>query len=489
MGKVTGFLEFERVEEAHEAPEARKKHYREFTLRLADDAAGVQGARCMDCGTPFCMSGCPVNNVIPDFNDLVYRQDWKRALEIDPGDAKAAFALAQDLERQGPESEAEAQQTLATLLSRSENLAVRLDYARLSAKRGDGASLQKAIAPLSAASGSWPQEARDRLTALKEAAANPRTAAPRVAFLKNVLLREQAYRRALREVSTPRDEVGEPLLRFLALENPPPQPAAPDTKLAFTVEPAAGLGGRTWSFVGPAWLNGEGGPVLVAGDRAGVRVAPSSQDAGTFPAGASFAPSPDGVVAADLDYDFLTDLVLAGPGGLRLLRQADKGALVREVSSGRNVTLDGFELLPDELLVSMSGKPGYAVAEEAGYAVAVTTEITPELADEGLARELVLRIQEMSKSAGFDISDRIRIAYTGDSEVARVLDSPQWRDYVSQETLADAIAAGRKKALIVIGHIPSEQAGMEDFARWLEKLVPEVPVRFVPAADPFWAPR
>jgi glutamate synthase (NADPH/NADH) small chain len=81
MGKVTGFLEYERVEETYEAPEARKKHYREFTLRLADDAAGVQGARCMDCGTPFCMSGCPVNNVIPDFNDLVYRQDWKQALD------------------------------------------------------------------------------------------------------------------------------------------------------------------------------------------------------------------------------------------------------------------------------------------------------------------------------------------------------------------------------------------------------------------------
>ncbi len=81
MGKVTGFLEFERVEEAHEAPESRKKHYREFTLRLAEDAAGVQGARCMDCGTPFCMSGCPVNNIIPDFNDLVYRQDWKLASE------------------------------------------------------------------------------------------------------------------------------------------------------------------------------------------------------------------------------------------------------------------------------------------------------------------------------------------------------------------------------------------------------------------------
>ncbi len=82
MGKITGFLEHERLEEPHEATEARKKHYREFYVRLADDAAGVQGARCMDCGIPFCMSGCPVNNIIPDWNDLVYRQDWKNAIEV-----------------------------------------------------------------------------------------------------------------------------------------------------------------------------------------------------------------------------------------------------------------------------------------------------------------------------------------------------------------------------------------------------------------------
>ena len=81
MGKVTGFLEYERLEEPHEDTNARKKHYREFVLRLPDRDAGVQGARCMDCGTPFCMSGCPVNNIIPDFNDLVYRQDWKAAIE------------------------------------------------------------------------------------------------------------------------------------------------------------------------------------------------------------------------------------------------------------------------------------------------------------------------------------------------------------------------------------------------------------------------
>ena len=81
MGKVTGFMEFQRLEEAHEAPEQRKKHYREFVLHLTDEQAGIQGARCMDCGIPFCISGCPVNNIIPDFNDLVYKLDWKTAID------------------------------------------------------------------------------------------------------------------------------------------------------------------------------------------------------------------------------------------------------------------------------------------------------------------------------------------------------------------------------------------------------------------------
>jgi glutamate synthase (NADPH) small chain len=82
MGKITGFMEYARLEEPHEPAEARKKHYREFYVRLADEAAAVQGARCMDCGIPFCMQGCPVNNIIPDWNDLVYRQDWKAAIEV-----------------------------------------------------------------------------------------------------------------------------------------------------------------------------------------------------------------------------------------------------------------------------------------------------------------------------------------------------------------------------------------------------------------------
>jgi glutamate synthase (NADPH/NADH) small chain len=82
MGKVTGFLEYERVEEGYEPVAQRVKNYKEFVIGLKEDDARVQGARCMDCGTPFCNSGCPVNNIIPDFNDLVYRGDWKNALAV-----------------------------------------------------------------------------------------------------------------------------------------------------------------------------------------------------------------------------------------------------------------------------------------------------------------------------------------------------------------------------------------------------------------------
>ena len=81
MGKPTGFLEYQRLSEASIPPAERLKNYSEFVLHLTDDEARVQGARCMDCGIPFCQNGCPVNNIIPDFNDLVFRQNWQEALE------------------------------------------------------------------------------------------------------------------------------------------------------------------------------------------------------------------------------------------------------------------------------------------------------------------------------------------------------------------------------------------------------------------------
>lgn len=82
MGKITGFMEFERLSEGYLPVPDRVKNYKEFVLHLTDDEAKVQGARCMDCGIPFCTSGCPINNIIPDWNDLVYQQDWRAAIDV-----------------------------------------------------------------------------------------------------------------------------------------------------------------------------------------------------------------------------------------------------------------------------------------------------------------------------------------------------------------------------------------------------------------------
>ena len=82
MGKITGFMEFERIEEGYKPVNERLKNYGEFVIGLTEDQSKTQAARCMDCGTPFCNNGCPVNNIIPDFNDLVYHGDWKNAIEV-----------------------------------------------------------------------------------------------------------------------------------------------------------------------------------------------------------------------------------------------------------------------------------------------------------------------------------------------------------------------------------------------------------------------
>jgi len=82
MGKVTGFMEFDRQNEDYLPVTERVHNYKEFVLHLNDDDAKIQGARCMDCGIPFCMSGCPVNNIIPDWNDLVFRQNWQEAIDV-----------------------------------------------------------------------------------------------------------------------------------------------------------------------------------------------------------------------------------------------------------------------------------------------------------------------------------------------------------------------------------------------------------------------
>jgi len=81
MGKTTGFLEIERRDRGYEPRDARLKTWREFVRPLPTSEVERQAARCMSCGIPFCHNGCPVNNLIPDWNDLVYRDQWRAALD------------------------------------------------------------------------------------------------------------------------------------------------------------------------------------------------------------------------------------------------------------------------------------------------------------------------------------------------------------------------------------------------------------------------
>ena len=81
MGKITGFLEIDRRDRKYTPVHDRLKHYNEFVIPLGDAGTREQAARCMDCGIPYCHTGCPVNNQIPDWNDLVYRGDWLKALK------------------------------------------------------------------------------------------------------------------------------------------------------------------------------------------------------------------------------------------------------------------------------------------------------------------------------------------------------------------------------------------------------------------------
>ncbi|MEE2745516.1 MAG: glutamate synthase, partial [Pseudomonadota bacterium] len=82
MGKITGFLDYKQQDRNYRPVNERVQNYREFVIPLQDEELVRQSARCMDCGIPYCHEGCPVDNIIPDWNDLVYNGDFKKALDI-----------------------------------------------------------------------------------------------------------------------------------------------------------------------------------------------------------------------------------------------------------------------------------------------------------------------------------------------------------------------------------------------------------------------
>ena len=142
-----------------------------------------------------------------------------------------------------------------------------------------------------------------------------------VVFLKNILIREPVYRAAFAAVSTPRSEIGEPIVRLITLKNPDPQPAPADEQLAFTTDAPSAAAAAARDGLGRRRVADRRGEPDAAG-RGTARAAARQRIHRAFAAGASLADAgPDAIASVDLNYDFRTDLVVAGPAGIQIFRQ------------------------------------------------------------------------------------------------------------------------------------------------------------------------
>jgi Tfp pilus assembly protein PilF len=252
-----------------------------------------------------------------------------KAVEQNPKNLRAAYKLAEETERQGGEqSEAEVQRLMQKILeAQPENLAALLELGRISAKRGDAETLRSTVDKIAARSASWPAEVQQQLSALQASVSDPRQAATRIAFLRNVLVRVPEYRRSLSQVKPPPGEEAEPFTKFLRMVAPVFAPAPNDTALSFTPEEIPAEEGARWNWVGAVSMNGDGAPVLIKANAREVRLAGGANF--PFPGGPSaVSPKPEAIAGIDFNYDFKTDLVLAGAGGVRLMRQENPGAFV-----------------------------------------------------------------------------------------------------------------------------------------------------------------
>jgi tetratricopeptide (TPR) repeat protein len=247
----------------------------------------------------------------------------RKAVELNPKNLIATYKLAEEIERQGNEnSEAEYQQLIQRMLDvQPDNLAILLELGRIAAKRGDGETFRRMVVKLAAHSAAWPAEVQEQMSALQTAAAGSDTqaAATRVAFLRNVLVRVSEYRNDLSEIKPSPGEEAQPFTHFIKLESPTFAVAPADTAMSFSSEALPNAPAGKWSWIGAISLNGEGAPVIVLANEKEVRIGDASYP---FPSGpAGVPPQPEGIVAIDFNYDFKTDLILAGAGGVRFLKQ------------------------------------------------------------------------------------------------------------------------------------------------------------------------
>jgi len=252
--------------------------------------------------------------------------DLRKATDLNPRNLRAAYQLAQEIERQGREnSEAEFEEVIQKILAaQPDNLAVLLELGRIAAKRGDAQTLKSVVAKVSARSSAWPPEVLKQLAALQAAAGEDvRAAATQTTFLRNVLMRIPDYRHDLAAIKAPPGDEAQPFTHFLRLESPTFRPAPADLSLTFDSAPVGEEKG-SWNWIGAIFLVSGGAPAVTEANGRQVRL--STGATMSFPGGASgVSPSPEGIVPIDFNYDFKTDLVLAGAGGVRLLRQDGPG--------------------------------------------------------------------------------------------------------------------------------------------------------------------
>ena len=250
-------------------------------------------------------------------------KDLRKSVELDQKNLIATYKLAEEVERQADEKSAQDFQSLIQkiLAVQPDNLAGLVESTRIAAKRGDAETAKTSVAKIVARSSAWPDEVRAQVNAVDAAAKSGDLAAvaTRTSFLRNVLMRLPEYRRDLAAIKPPPGEEAVPFTQFLKLEAPVFQTAAPDLSTTFKAEPVSSATDKT-DWIGAISLSGQGAPVVATAAAREVRLASGATI--PFPGGASNTPpTTQGILPVDFSYDFKTDLVLAGAGGVRLFRQ------------------------------------------------------------------------------------------------------------------------------------------------------------------------
>ncbi len=255
-------------------------------------------------------------------------ENYRKAVELDPENLHAVYALALAIERQGGAgSEEQFEKLMEQILSvQPNNLAALLELSRVTAKLGEVTVLRSAVQRIAAQGAHWPPDAKQELTSLQAAASgpDPASAALRSVFLRNVLMPLADFRANLSDLRLPPGDDAQPFTRPLRLPAPASTPAPADMGITFSPQPVPGIakikGSNRWTWIGSLSLDGQGPPSVLVADAHQVRL--STGAVFPFPSGRSaVAPTPEGILPLDFNYDFKTDLVLAGAGGVRLLAQ------------------------------------------------------------------------------------------------------------------------------------------------------------------------